>query len=207
MERLGKLVEWNDARGYGFIAPIDEPQRRYFLHVHDYRLMGRRPEIGEVLRFVPQRQPDGRWHAAKVARAVSVAHRRTRADADRQRYRSSPLTRLPPVLAVLFCCLLGWGAWKGRLPTVALAGLAAINAATFVAYWIDKRAAQASERRTPEATLHLLELLGGWPAAWLAQRFLRHKSRKESYRFVFLAAVIVNLAAMACFVQMAPMTV
>ena len=50
---------------------------------------------------------------------------------------------------------------------------------------------------TPEAMLHLLELLGGWPAAWLAQRVLRHKSRKERYQLAFLAAALFNLAAIA----------
>jgi len=42
MEHLGKLVEWNDARGYGFIVAVDAPGQRYFLHVHEYRRMGRR---------------------------------------------------------------------------------------------------------------------------------------------------------------------
>lgn len=199
MERLGKLVEWNDGRGYGFIVAVDAPGQRYFLHVHEYRRMGRRPEVGELLRFVAERQPDGRWRAVDVARAVSVAHRQVRATTGRRHDRASPLTWLPPVLVVLLGALLAWAAWHGRLPALLPMGLLAINAVTFVAYWIDKRAAQAQARRTPEATLHLLELLGGWPAAWLAQRVLRHKSRKENYRLVFLAAAFVNLAAMALF--------
>jgi hypothetical protein len=37
--------------------------------------------------------------------------------------------------------------------------------------------------------LHLLELLGGWPGAFLAQRRLRHKSSKGSYLFVFVLIV------------------
>lgn len=99
----------------------------------------------------------------------------------------------------LLGALLAWAAWRDRLPALLPMLLLAINAVTFVAYWIDKRAARAQARRTPEATLHLLELLGGWPAAWLAQRALRHKSRKQSYQLTFLAAAFVNLAAMALF--------
>lgn len=197
MERLGKLVEWNDARGYGFIVPIDAPGQRYFLHVHEYRRMGRRPEVGELLRFVPERQADGRWRAVDVARAVSVAHRQVRATARRQRDRGSPYTWLPPILLALLGALLAWAAWRDRLPALLPAGLLAVNVATFAAYWSDKRAAQAQARRTPEAMLHLLELLGGWPAAWLAQRVLRHKSRKERYQLAFLAAALFNLAAIA----------
>ena len=201
MERLGKLVEWNDARGYGFIVAVDAPGQRYFLHVHEYRRMGRRPEVGELLRFVPERQADGRWRAVNVARAVSVAHRKVRTTASRQRDRGAPYSRLPPILLAGLAALLAWAAWRDRLPELLPAGLLAINAITFVAYWIDKRAAQAQARRTPEATLHLLELLGGWPAAWLAQRVLRHKSSKQRYQLAFLAAALVNLAALALFLM------
>jgi uncharacterized membrane protein YsdA (DUF1294 family) len=41
-----------------------------------------------------------------------------------------------------------------------------------------------------EANLHLLELLGGWPGAFLAQRRLRHKCSKGSYQFVFWLIVL-----------------
>jgi hypothetical protein len=42
----------------------------------------------------------------------------------------------------------------------------------------------------PEARLHLLELLGGWPGAFLAQRRLRHKCSKHSYQVVFWLIVL-----------------
>ena len=67
----------------------------------------------------------------------------------------------------------------------------------FAAYAMDKRAAKRGEWRTPEATLHTLELLCGWPCAWLAQRLLRHKSVKTSFRIVFFLMVVLNLAALA----------
>jgi len=37
--------------------------------------------------------------------------------------------------------------------------------------------------------LHLAELLGGWPGAFLAQRRLRHKCSKVSYQFAFWCIV------------------
>ena len=49
----------------------------------------------------------------------------------------------------------------------------------------------AGERRIPEQTLHLLEILGGWPAAFLAQRVLRHKSSKVSYQIAFWLIVLL----------------
>ena len=47
----------------------------------------------------------------------------------------------------------------------------------------------------PQGRLHLLALAGGWPGALLAQQFLRHKSAKASFRTVFWATVVLNVAA------------
>ncbi|HEU5072003.1 MAG TPA: DUF1294 domain-containing protein [Verrucomicrobiae bacterium] len=61
------------------------------------------------------------------------------------------------------------------------------------AYWIyarDKRRAEAGEWRVPEARLHFLDLLGGWPGGFLAQRRLRHKCSKGSYQFMFWLIVL-----------------
>ncbi len=63
--------------------------------------------------------------------------------------------------------------------------LAAISAATAYAYWSDKKKAETVSWRTPEKTLHLLELLGGWTAAFLSQRLFRHKITKVEYQFTF----------------------
>ena len=68
---------------------------------------------------------------------------------------------------------------------------------TFAVYAADKRAAKRGAWRTPESTLHTLELLCGWPGACLAQRLLRHKSVKTSFRIVFFLMVVLNLAALA----------
>jgi len=67
----------------------------------------------------------------------------------------------------------------------------AINALTFAAYASDKRRARAKEERLPEARLHLLELMGGWPGAFLAQRRFRHKCSKETFQVVFWLIVLV----------------
>jgi uncharacterized membrane protein YsdA (DUF1294 family) len=51
---------------------------------------------------------------------------------------------------------------------VAVYGL--MSLITFAVYFFDKRTARHGRPRTPEVTLHVLELLGGWPGALLAQR-------------------------------------
>jgi len=45
--------------------------------------------------------------------------------------------------------------------------------------------------------LHLLELLGGWPAALLSQRILRHKTSKMSYQIILW--LLVSLYQFAAF--------
>jgi len=63
-----------------------------------------------------------------------------------------------------------------------------------VLYWYDKRSARHGRWRTPENTLHAVELLGGWPGALLAQQVFRHKTRKVSYQVVFWVIVALHQA-------------
>lgn len=58
--------------------------------------------------------------------------------------------------------------------------------------WIDKRRAEKGDWRVSEAVLHLLELLGGWPGSYVAQRLFRHKTSKLIYQAVFWLIVMVH---------------
>ena len=71
----------------------------------------------------------------------------------------------------------------------------ALNLCALALYAWDKHAAARGRRRVPEARLHLLALLGGWPGAWLAQRLFRHKTRKAAFQRRFAACVALNLLA------------
>jgi uncharacterized membrane protein YsdA (DUF1294 family) len=68
----------------------------------------------------------------------------------------------------------------------------AMSVVTFVAYARDKSAAQRGARRTPEFVLHFLGALGGWPGAFVAQRILRHKTRKLVFQIVFWLTFVVE---------------
>ncbi len=50
----------------------------------------------------------------------------------------------------------------------------------------------SAQWRIPESTLHLFELAGGWPGAFVAQRALRHKTAKTSYQFVFWVIILLH---------------
>jgi uncharacterized membrane protein YsdA (DUF1294 family) len=75
----------------------------------------------------------------------------------------------------------------------------ALSLLTFVAYRSDKRRAEAGAWRIPESTLHMAELAGGWPGAFLAQRTFRHKTSKTSYQVEFWIIVLLHqLIAVDC---------
>ena len=71
-------------------------------------------------------------------------------------------------------------------------GFVVISLVTWQIYGNDKRKAQTGAWRTPEATLHLAELAGGWPAAFLAQRMFRHKIAKMRFQFFYWAIVFLH---------------
>ncbi len=73
---------------------------------------------------------------------------------------------------------------------------ALLSGVTYLAYAHDKRRSGGAGRRVSELTLHTLELLGGWPGAYLAASRLRHKSRKRSFRVKRAAVTLLNLAAL-----------
>jgi uncharacterized membrane protein YsdA (DUF1294 family) len=85
---------------------------------------------------------------------------------------------------------------EGNLPWLIAGGYLLMSIVAFIAYALDKSAAKNNRWRTPESTLHLLGLLGGWPGALLAQRWLRHKSKKTAFLVVFWATVLINCAVL-----------
>ena len=64
---------------------------------------------------------------------------------------------------------------------------------TLFVYGKDKWAAKRQAWRTPERTLHVLALLGGWPGALIGQRLFSHKKSKTSFKRVFWFTVVGNI--------------
>lgn len=88
--------------------------------------------------------------------------------------------------------LLGMHFVRG-LPWIVPAAYAFMSAASFAAYGVDKRRAVRSQRRLSESRLHALEFLGGWPGAFVAQGYFRHKTLKTSYLLPFWFIVVLHL--------------
>lgn len=189
----GRLTRWNDERGFGFIQP-DGGGQEVFVNIKAFPRGQGRPADGARLVFEVQTGPDGRKRATAVAYASAA-----RAAAPRQRpvARSRPRW---PLLSVMALCALpvvyALATWRWGVSAWVLAAYALLSALTFLVYGIDKSAAQRQAWRVPEANLHLLALLGGWPGATLAQQWLRHKSQKTKFRVVHWLVVLANLAGL-----------
>jgi uncharacterized membrane protein YsdA (DUF1294 family)/cold shock CspA family protein len=182
----GKIVSWNDAKGYGFIAPLDGG-KQVFLHVSALGNRDRRPEINGVVTYSLDRDSKGRARAANATLAGTGPRRKS----SRRRGNRAALWPL------VFLASVTASAMAGYLSVIVPVAYLAMSLVTFAAYAIDKSAAQRGAWRTPEATLLGLGLAGGWPGGLVAQQVLRHKSRKTSFRVAFWFTVLLNCAALA----------
>lgn len=61
--------------------------------------------------------------------------------------------------------------------------LVAVNVVTFIVYGLDKWKARRGRWRIPESALLWLAVLGGSPAALLAMRLFRHKTKHSKFRY------------------------
>ncbi len=171
----GKITEWNRDRGFGYVTHEGQP---LFVHIHEFAERTGTPVKGDIISFAVGVDRDGRPCAVKAV------------------YRAGGRLKFWHLLflAVLLAAP-GYALYRGlnlEMLRYVAGGGAILSVITFLVYFWDKRQARAAGQRGPEALLHLLELLGGWPGAWIAQRRLRHKSSKISYQFVFWLIVALH---------------
>ncbi|PIM53914.1 hypothetical protein CS062_07240 [Roseateles chitinivorans] len=224
----GRIVQWDDAKGYGFIAPSDGGPKR-FAHISAFGMRARRPFVGERVSYEPGADAQGKPRALKVkslepkpapagpapaagtGRSSASAANATRAGG---RFRAASTSRAASASSSSSSSSADTGAslWlvPGFATLVLLTHLAwplprglwgvyvAMSFATFIVYALDKRAARLGQWRVKESTLHALALLCGWPGALLAQHLLRHKSAKLGFRRVFWLSVALNILAFVC---------
>ena len=100
------------------------------------------------------------------------------------------------LLVPLWVGLVGWALWSARLPLWCAGALLGLQLVTAWMYAHDKSAARAGAWRVSENQLHLLSLLGGWPAAWWAQQNLRHKTSKASFRTVYWLTIVLHCGSL-----------
>ncbi|WP_068827701.1 DUF1294 domain-containing protein [Pseudomonas sp. BMS12] len=210
MELRGTLKSWNDDKGFGFIQPEGAGQP---LFVHISAVRGeRRPQVGDAVLYVAGADAQGRPRAqhmrheglsldrpairrkpkaetsGKSSTAVKAANG-ARAERLGIQHFSAKL-----LMFLGLCALPVWGSlqllaaglfwWVLAYPLLSLF--------SFCQYWLDKQHAQKGRWRTPENSLDIAELLGGWPGALVAQQVFRHKTRKVSFQLVFWSIVLLH---------------
>ncbi|WP_210394616.1 DUF1294 domain-containing protein [Motiliproteus sediminis] len=190
MKIKGKITRWNDDKGFGFAEPCSGG-KPVFLHIKALRNRGNRPQVGQLVTYSLGSDKQGRPCATGAVLAGD---------------RAALVPKRPPkggngslslVVAGVFLLLVALATLSGKLPTPLLVIYLALSLITFGFYAADKAAAQQGQWRTPESTLHLLALAGGWPGALVAQQKLRHKSRKQPFRLLCWLTVLLNAAGFA----------
>jgi uncharacterized membrane protein YsdA (DUF1294 family)/cold shock CspA family protein len=181
----GRISDWNDEKGFGFVEP-NGGGARAFVHIKAFHRGARRPVAGDLIFYLPMADARGRLQA------LEVRHAGERVQPPRQPSKL-PRTELGLVALGMIAAATAFGV----LPVVLAASYAGMSALSFFVYWMDKSAAGEGARRIPENTLHLFDLLGGWPGALIAQQSFRHKTAKRSFQIVFWASVVANVGALA----------
>lgn len=97
-------------------------------------------------------------------------------------------------LLLLFAAIFAAAAYMWYVPPLVAAVYVAGSCICFGMYALDKAAAKAGRWRTSENTLLFWGFACGWPGAIVAQKLMRHKSHKPSFRSRFLATVALNIA-------------
>lgn len=185
MRLAGRITDWNDDKGFGFVVPHGGGTRA-FVHINEFQRGSRRPVTGDLISYLPGVDARGRTNARQIR------HAGQRIEAPR-----SP-SRIPRAALGVSALMAGAaGAVLGLLPILLVGAYFAMSGLSYLMYWSDKTAARSDAQRTPEASLHLADLLGGWPGALIAQQWFRHKTAKRSFQVVFWATVVVNLATAA----------
>jgi len=196
MKFQGKVTNWNDDKGFGFVEPNGGGVRA-FVHIKAFTPRSRRPVNGEVITYELICENNNRYKATNIKFARDNNKVNVQRGAHNLHKSSRPKNNiLGSVLTVFFCIGLIISIFNGRVPVFVGFAYLVISLITILAYAKDKYSAQNNRWRTPEATLHFFSLIGGWPGALFAQKKLRHKTSKREFISTYRVTVFFNLGGL-----------
>lgn len=186
MRLKGKLVKWNSEKAFGFIAPNGGGEQ-VFIHKNAFSNRQRVPQVNDIITFAIAKDKQGRFCADQATYSGEKLKKK----------QAKEINKFSIYLSVLFLGVLVVASIIGYISINLVLVYFGVSVITFILYASDKSKAKQGVWRTPESTLHLFALVGGWPGAAIAQQTLRHKSQKKEFRFMFWLTVIANLGVLA----------
>ncbi len=185
MRFQGKLTNWNDDKGFGFVEP-NGGGTRAFVHIKSFKKNSRRPIEGDLIVYEQIKDTKGKYKAVNISLAQ---------DKKKQKRTSAETKDYASIIVILFTLSLPVLIFLNYMPIEVLYLYCFASVVAFLAYALDKSAAKNDKWRTPESHLHLLSIVGGWPGAFYAQKKLRHKSSKKEFKQVYWVGVFINICA------------
>ena len=188
----GKLVKWNDEKGFGFVRP-ETGEKDLFLHISaikNYRKgLSRRPATGDIVHYqqISRAEAEGQRRIS-AALVVGINNGIFGVDAEPGPWWSTLGLKLLAGAPILLSFHVIWRTGN-PIPLVSYIFMSALSSLYYAA---DKRRALLHKWRVPEVYLHCFELLGGWPGALLSQQAFRHKKNKGDYQRVFWEIVTLH---------------
>lgn len=210
LKKKGKIIKWDDAKGFGFILPQDS-KKHIFVHIKYFADKSIRPSVNQDVIYTVFKDKDGKQSAINVTRATdklldnkqnnikkknfslrSVSSQNSNFKID---YKSTHSIGIFYMMFVLsFLAFLLYSFINGKLPLSIIIFYGTMGVITYFAYSSDKSKAITEEYRTPETLLHILSLVGGWMGAIIAQQRFRHKTKKSSFQILFWIIVFFNIS-------------
>lgn len=213
IRKKGKIIKWNDDKGFGFILPADS-QKNIFVHIKSFSDKSVRPTEGEHVTYTIEKNNDGRDSAIKVSRAtdnilrnrasrnrnnnVNPMYKRINTNNTQSDLKSAhSISQLYTIIILSFMAFIFYFSIEGKLPPFVIVIYIVMGIMTYFIYSDDKDRAINNERRTSEQLLLTLSLLGGWIGALIAQQKFRHKTKKISFQKSFWTTVFFNIMLLA----------
>ena len=176
MRLQGKIINWNDEKGFGFVMPIGG--KELFLHISSLHNSRRRPKVSQLVTYEIVQDKSGRHKAINVE--YVLGSKSNQIDAIQENFSAFFIA-----FFALFFVFVMERTFHGALPMGFTLIFIGANLLAFLYYYADKTAAIKGSWRTPEDILHILSLVGGWGGAYIAQKLFRHKNKKASFLFTY----------------------
>lgn len=196
----GIIKSWKGDKGFGFIKPHGDG-KDIFIHVRDLNHANYQPRQGDNICYKITTDKDGKIRAYDAfIKGQEISQQYRKKSFKKNQYQERKVKRgywlgMPYILFIA-AIPFGFSAFlaKQQHNFVPLFAYLIMSLTTFLVYARDKTKAYKNEWRTSESTLHLFELLGGWPGALITQRVIRHKNKKTSFQITFWLIVIIHIA-------------